>query len=37
MSSGSEGGSGGGQLPPEEIGDIFLSEEPLGGLLDFYL
>ena len=34
MSSGSEGGCGGGQLPPEEVGGIFLSEEPLCGSLD---
>ena len=34
MSSGTEGGSAGGQLPPEEMGGIFLSEEPLAGWLD---
>ena len=34
MSSEGEGGCGGGQLPPEEIGDIFLSEDALCCLLD---
>ena len=34
MSSGSEGGCGGGPLLPGEMGGIFLSDEPLDGLLD---
>ena len=34
MSPEGEGGCGGGQLPLEELGGIFLSEKPLGDLVD---
>ena len=34
MSPEGEGGCGGGQLPPEEMAGIFLSEPSLGGLLN---